>query len=163
MRVSRKRPKLRARRISPGLNINSMMDMMTILLLFLLKSYSTEGALVTPAEDLEIPVSETTQSAKPSLEVKVSEKFISVHGKVVADVEDALAGEDMVIEGLLEVLEEAKQQSRLLNDAVGGDFASDDLVIQGDRKIPYKLLTRVMYTSGQAGFSKQRFVVYQKE
>ena len=40
-----------------GLNITSMMDMMTIILVFLLKSYSTQDISVAPSEDLELPVS----------------------------------------------------------------------------------------------------------
>ena len=40
-----------------GLNITSMMDMMTIILVFLLKSYSTQDISIAPSEDLELPVS----------------------------------------------------------------------------------------------------------
>ena len=49
----------KARRSKPdaGLNITSMMDMMTIILVFLLKSYSTQDISVAPSEDLELPVS----------------------------------------------------------------------------------------------------------
>ena len=35
--------------------MNSMMDMMTIILLFLLKSYSTTGALAAQSESLKLP------------------------------------------------------------------------------------------------------------
>jgi len=37
-------------KIEGTLNMNSMMDMMTIILLFLLKSYSTTGALAAQSE-----------------------------------------------------------------------------------------------------------------
>jgi biopolymer transport protein ExbD len=40
-----------------GLNITSMMDMMTIILVFLLKSYSTDDPGVAPSDDLAIPIS----------------------------------------------------------------------------------------------------------
>ncbi|MCK5350984.1 biopolymer transporter ExbD, partial [bacterium] len=44
------------------LNITSMLDMFTILIIFLLKSYSAEGIILTIPADLHLPQS-TTQSA----------------------------------------------------------------------------------------------------
>ena len=46
------------------LNITSMMDMMTIILVFLLKSYQTDDISVTPSDDLMIPVSTSLKPPK---------------------------------------------------------------------------------------------------
>ena len=62
------------------LNMNSMMDMMTIILLFLLKSYSTTGALATQSESLKLPVSDRTLKPKKELNVSIATDVILVIG-----------------------------------------------------------------------------------
>ena len=47
-RRQNRRRKLRRQSDDAGLNITSMMDMMTIILVFLLKSYSTDDVSVAP-------------------------------------------------------------------------------------------------------------------
>ena len=64
---------------SGTLNMNSMMDMMTIILLFLLKSYSTEGALASQSESLALPVSSRTQKPKKEVNVSIASDVILVN------------------------------------------------------------------------------------
>ena len=61
-----------------GLNITSMMDIMTIILIFLLKSYSPEDISVAPSSDLEVPVSTSEKSPKLAVQVVVSKSAILV-------------------------------------------------------------------------------------
>ncbi len=61
------------------LNMNSMMDMMTIILLFLLKSFSTDGALVAPSENLTLPTSFRVEKPKKELNVAISNDAIIVN------------------------------------------------------------------------------------
>jgi hypothetical protein len=37
------------------------------------------------------------------------------------------------------------------------------LVLEGDREIPFRLLKKILYTCGQAGFINQSLAVFQKE
>jgi hypothetical protein len=37
------------------------------------------------------------------------------------------------------------------------------MVLEGDREIPFRLLKKILYTSGQAGFINQSLAVFQKE
>ena len=57
-RRSRKVPR------SSDLNITSMMDMFTIILVFLLKSFSAEGSILTNADNLVLPNSESRRSLR---------------------------------------------------------------------------------------------------
>ena len=50
-------PKRRAQPVEAKLNITSLMDIMTIILVFLLKSYSTEDIQIAPSDDLRLPSS----------------------------------------------------------------------------------------------------------
>ena len=99
-----KRIKKRKRKKDEKLNITSMMDMFTIILVFLLKSYSAEGQLITPAAGLEIPESKTDLVAKPALEITISEKEVAVGDKVVVSVKEVMEQKYMLIEKLTETL-----------------------------------------------------------
>jgi biopolymer transport protein ExbD len=153
----------RKKRISQKLNITSMMDMFTIILVFLLKSYSAEGQLVTPAAGLEIPKSITEIAAKrPPVEIKVSQEEIAVGDQVVAVVKDEINKKEMVIQNLVDILKKEKESAIKTAEAEGKEFKGE-LMIQGDKNMSYKLLTKVMYSCGQAGYAKQNFVVYKTE
>ncbi|MFC1584964.1 ExbD/TolR family protein [Fibrobacterota bacterium] len=158
-----KRIRSRKKRPMQKLNITSMMDMFTIILVFLLKSYSAEGQLVTPAAGLEIPKSKTETPAKrPPVEIKVSQNEIAVGDKVVAMIKEEINRETMVIGPLVSALKHERKQNMLLSKSLGEEFKGE-LVIQGDKNMSYKMLTKIMYSCGQAGYSKQNFVVYKHE
>ena len=54
------------------LNITAMMDMMTILLVFLLKSFASSSAAMTASEDVRPPVSSTRHTPKDTVAVTVT-------------------------------------------------------------------------------------------
>lgn len=56
--------------VDDNLNITSMMDIFTIILVFLLKSYSTESIAVQPSNELQLPLS--TAVTMPEISVKVT-------------------------------------------------------------------------------------------
>ena len=71
------RKKIRIEEDEAELNITSLMDIMTIILVFLLKSYSTEEITVTPSEDLSLPNS--TASLKPELAINTVVTKVAEH------------------------------------------------------------------------------------
>ncbi len=147
------------------LNITSMMDMFTIILVFLLKSFSTEGQLVTPASGLLLPTSSVERTAKEAQSVKISNEHVVVENKIVLDAEEykeVMTQKDFMIPKLHEVLSKYADEARKSSEMYGKEF-SGEITIQGDIGIPYKLLTRVMYTCGQSGYPIMNLIVYRKE
>ncbi|HEX4619971.1 MAG TPA: biopolymer transporter ExbD, partial [Myxococcaceae bacterium] len=67
------------------LNITAMMDMMTIILVFLLKSYSTSSVAMTASEDLKPPISSTRATPKDTVALTVTPKAILVGERKVLD------------------------------------------------------------------------------
>jgi len=141
---------------SGALNMNSMMDMMTIILLFLLKSYSTEGALVTPSEQLRLPQSVQGEKPKKELSVSVAKDVILVNDQIVAEVGE-FDPEILLIPQLKQKLDEYAEQERELQNAVGKEF-THTVNIQGDEKIPFEVLFRVMFTCSKSDFYKMRLL-----
>lgn len=147
------------------LNITSMMDMFTIILVFLLKSFSTQGQLITPAEGLTLPESSIERTADEALSIKVSRSKIAVEDRLVVDsvrYAELLKQKEFMISSLYDVLQGHARRAREAAERFGKEF-SGEITIQGDVAIPYHVLTRVMYTSGQAGFPVMNLVVYRKE
>lgn len=139
-----------------GLNMNAMMDMMTIILLFLLKSFSTEGSLVTPSEQLTLPVSHQGEKPKKELNVSVAKDVIMVNDKVIFELEN-LTEDMIIIPALYEKLGEYAEQERELEVEVGKEF-NHEVIIQGDQTIPFDLLYKVMYTCSRSDFYKMRLL-----
>lgn len=144
------------------LNLTSMMDMFTIVLVFLLKVYSTHGQLIQPSEYLTLPKSNVEKPPEVALDLTVSTEWIAVNNNPVAKVSQVLNQKGLIIPSLqkelLQYADEAKKMERLYGTPFTGRAT-----IQGDYRIPYKLLIKVMATCGRAEFPNMRLVVYKKE
>jgi len=147
------------------LNITSMMDMFTIILVFLLKNFSTEGAIVTPANTLTLPESSVGKKAKESLSVKIAQNSITVENTLVLDnaaFEHVKQQKEFMIPKLYDALIHYAEEARKMA-SVSGEKFSGEIAIQGDIEIPYSVLTRVMYTCGQAGYPNMNLFVYRND
>jgi biopolymer transport protein ExbD len=138
------------------LNMNSMMDMMTIILVFLLKSYSTEGALASQSGSLSLPTSKRTE--KPKKEVNVS---IATDVILVNEIPLMRTGEidpnEIAISPLQTKLQEYANKERQLEIEAGKEF-THEVIIQGDKGIPFETLFKVMYTCSKSDFYKMRLL-----
>lgn len=146
------------------LNITSMIDMFTLMVVFLLKNYSSQGQLVTPATGLLLPTSSVEKMAEEALSIKVSRNTIMVENEVVIDAatyEKLMSQKEFMIEPLFKVLNKNAEAARKSAAMFKTEF-SGKISIQGDVEIPYNILTRVMYTCGQAGYPVMNLVVYRK-
>ena len=170
-------PRKKSRRASPdaGLTITSMMDMMTIILVFLLKSYQTDDVSVAPSEDLQIPVSSAEKTPKLAVNVVVSRKDVVVDGVFVLDIERGVneeSGDEEVsipadekrgqlISKLYDVLLEKAQVAKDIGKQTGVDELDfkGEILLQVDKRTPFSIVREVMFTAGQAQFGQFRFVV----
>jgi len=143
------------------LNLTSMMDMFTIILVFLLKTYSTEGQLLQPSESLSLPKSTIQTPPETALDLIVSKEQILVNDKPVVDMNMVRSQEAFIITPLQEELQHHSTQARKMEEQFGVPF-SGKVTIQGDRSIAYKDLVKVMATCGSSDYPNMRLVVYQK-
>ncbi len=143
------------------LNLNAMMDMFTIILLFLLKVYSTGGQMVQPSEYLTLPKSSIEKIPEVALELSRSTEWGVVNDKPVIKVENLLGSGDLVIPELQQVLLNYANTAEEMQERYGKLF-SGSISIQGDKKVPYKVLVKVMATCGKSKYPNMRLFVYQK-
>ena len=158
------------------LNITAMMDMMTIILVFLLKSLSNSPASLPQSQDLQLPKSILTtepDSEPEGLAVIVSKSQIIVGETVVCPVPPDAAQygvegkfkrgsrNDYFIVPLGSSLQSWRDSDKRIRMATGKDPTHSEAIIIADSFTPYRLLTEVMYTLGQTEFSKFHMMVLQ--
>ena len=149
-----------------GLGLNSMMDMMTIILVFLLKSYGEETIVVLPNTDVPISVAEEQPSDMTVLTVN-KEGIFMVRQRIL-DLEDGKVsgnfkkgGESgLIIEPLEAELRKEVERLKSIAMASGREFEGDMTII-ADQGVSYRLLVEVMQTAIGAEFKKFRFAVIQ--
>lgn len=149
---------------NPGkvsVNLTSMMDMFTIILVFLLKSYSTEGSLIQPSDFLTLPTSTIEQSPEVALDLVISKEWVMVNHDPVEKVSSILAQESLIVKSLQEKLAVYSREAKRMEETFGTKF-SGKVTIQGDKDISYRLLVKVMATCGKSDYPNMRLVVYKK-
>ncbi len=154
------------------LNIVAMMDMMTIILVFLLKSYQASAINVNMSADLTIPQSTTQLHPQENITVTISEREVAVNDRKVVDVEGGLIPAawkegkradaffvGAIHEALKKEVDKQKYIARYNKDA---PFAGR-LNVVVDRKIPYRTLMDVLYSAGQAELGEYKFMVLKND
>ena len=162
------------------LNITSMMDMMTIILVFLLKSFGENAITVKPSDKMRLPFSNAELQPQVAVSVVVQKDMIVVDNNRVLDLESETNPNDptqqiykipddmkvgpMKVEPLFKAFETsaktAKDLAKLAEDREDLKFKGR-LLFQVDKDIPFSLLREVMFNAGQAEFSEFEFVVIQ--
>lgn len=164
--LKKQRKKKRAPDAEATVTINSLMDAMTIILVFLLMNYSVDPLRIDTSEDLKLPASTTDINPKPSAAVSITAKGIIVDDKAVVPIKDGTVekeykqGEEssMQIQPLFEALNEAATTQKDIASRIGSKFEGV-LTIIAHEETPYRLITEVLYTAGQAEFQKFKFAV----
>ena len=80
----------------------------------------------------------------------------------MVEVSEVLASDGLVIPSLKEKLDIYAREAMRMEELYGTKF-SGKVTIQGDKKIPYQLLVKVMATCGKSDHPNMRLVVYKKE
>ncbi|HTS82758.1 MAG TPA: biopolymer transporter ExbD [Myxococcaceae bacterium] len=149
-----------------GLNLTAMMDMLTIILVFLLKSYAASAISLTQSEDIKPPISSTRAVPKDTVAVTITPKDILVGDRVVVELQNGQVPPSLLDGRLVKPLDVALRREveklKLIASRNPAAPFSRELSVIGDRKIPYDLLLTVLYTAGQAELENYRFVVLQK-
>jgi biopolymer transport protein ExbD len=152
------------------IQITSMVDMFVILLVFLLKSYSTSPVNVTPSDDLKLPVSTSSKYPVEALKLVVSAKGIFVQDKRIVEMKDGVLSTGDVDENdtqfIRALFTELEVQAKKTRDIASQNSELEfdgKVIMQADRSLPYEILRKVMYTSMMAGYSDVKIAVMLKE
>jgi biopolymer transport protein ExbD len=158
--------KLAEPEVIKDLNITPMMDMMTIILVFLLKTFSASSSTITFDQNLKVPSSTTQLKPKEALSVTVTKKVILVEGDGIAPIAGGRVDPSVKRDGengyyitpLVDILEKHARKEKKVAELTGIPWEAQ-LMLVADQTTPYRLLTEVLYSCGQAGYANYRLLV----
>jgi biopolymer transport protein ExbD len=145
------KPKIVEKTVMPPLT--SLVDMMTILLVFLLQSFSAEGQLVTPSKDLALAESTSKKSPRPALTIEVTNSYVLVDGQRVVTLDEIDATEGLDVKKLHDVLADLASLS---------EKERREVIIQCDKNTDFRHLKKIMGTCARASWSEFSLLVVQK-
>ncbi len=153
----------RRRHAQVELRLTSMIDMFTILLVFLLKSYSAEGQIITVSDNLTLPTSTAQKMPTATPIVTVTQEAILLDEEPVASFQDVLNSNSAEIPGLSQRLQTFRNNARTLGERNAAFGFKGEVTIQGDRLIPFRILKKIMATCGKRGYTNIYLAVVKQE
>jgi biopolymer transport protein ExbD len=144
------------------LNLTSMVDMLTILVVFLLQTFSASGELLTVSKNIQLPEAVNFKDLEQAPIIAISRDAVTLNGDPKADSAE-LNRENTVdwkIPGLHDDLVVLKNNFKLLHPNPE-DFKGL-VIVQADKNIDFKIIKKVMYSCAVAGYSNVNFAVQGK-
>jgi biopolymer transport protein ExbD len=154
------------------LNIVAMMDMMTILLVFLLKSYQASTLSVNMSEGLTIPVSSTQLSPQENISITISMYEVAVNDRRVVQLQAGLIppaykeggkAEAFYVGAVFDALKKEVDKQKYIAQYNKNAPFSGRINVIADRKITYRTLMEILYTAGQAELGEYKFMVMKND
>ncbi len=148
-----------------GLNLTAMMDIMTILLVYLIKVYASAPENITLNDDLRPPASTAPDTVVPAVRVMITQSAITVDDKLVLKIKDGqvqaddpskmYAPLDTALRKRVDDIKAIAQRTKT------GDF-DGILMVVADEDTPYGVLAGVLGVAGRAQFTSYRLTVRKK-
>ena len=143
------------------LNITSLMDVMTIILIFLLFSFSSEDQNLRLHKDMELPKSTAEKPFKWAINITLSENELMVEDLSVCRYKngrfvDTRDDPDKIVL-LYNQLTDLKSLEKYRE--VDRDASEPVVIFQADKKHRFDTIYKVMKTAAMAGYPNFRFAV----
>lgn len=143
-----------------GLNITSMTDMFTILLVFLLQSYSTSEVEILPVNGLRLPSSTSALNPVEGVKISLTKDKLYIDQREIAD----LSNSDFTKKDtdnndsnfILPLFSELDKLAKTMQDKQ--HIKEGRVLLQADASMPYNTLRKVLYTASLAGFPQLKMV-----
>src|SRR5512134_3808357 len=136
-----------------GLNLIPMMDILTVLVLFLL-FHSFNGEL--PEQRLELPDSVVETRPRETLAIVVNPEAVMVQGEPVVSTSE-------LYEDRIAMVGQIKDRLRELEQDIGVTAPEGkEITLLADKTIPFKVLKKIMSTCTASGYGRISLAVTQK-
>ena len=141
----------------PAVNLTSMMDMLSIILVFLLAAQSAEEQDFVLARHLVLPSSTSALGFAKAVQLKLTRRALMIEDTVIGRVRDGrLVGVKLRGDRIVPLYDLLRRYRESAEDA------ATTIVLQADRDFRFALLDKVMRTAAEAGFPNFRLAI-QKE
>ena len=142
------------------LQITSMMDMFTIILIFLLFSFSNNPETLDLDKEVFLPESSSKLDYKDSIRLVLTKEFLKLDGEIVSVVnEGALENLDVLFEKLKKYREVADKLTSTLPE----EERREHILFMCDKTLSFKTINSIVKTAGRAGYPNFQFAVVEKD
>jgi biopolymer transport protein ExbD len=151
------------------ISINSLLDVLAVILVFLLKSYTSSSVILKQSKDLVPPFSNATVTAEDSTAVTITLKDVLLQDKPIVQLENGKVQErdtsaaGMLIDPLFQALQDEVQHQRKIEARNPKAPFKGIVTIIADRNVPSTIIMQTMYTAGLAEYGKFKFLLVKLE
>ena len=158
--VSTKLNKSGRKSLYEGLNLVAYIDMMTMLVIFLLMSFSATGEILFVQKNIVLPEAANWSELERAPVIAVSKDVVTLDGQQMATMDELM--QDVSDTGnykvpqLHDLLVTLKNNYKLLHP--NEDF-NGIAIIQADKSVEFRALRKLMFTAQVAGYNNVNFAV----
>jgi biopolymer transport protein ExbD len=150
--------------VMASLNLTALVDMMTMLVVFLLMTFSATGEILMVQKGLTLPDAAQKEELKRAPIVCITADAITFNGEPMADPR-SLASDTSLEWKIVELYERLKVEKQAL-ELSGNEDQKNSLrgllILQADKTVDAKVLNRVMKTCYAAEYPNIMFAVNQR-
>lgn len=159
------------------LSLTAMVDMFTVLVIFLLQSYNSTGEILYIPKEVTLPKAASVKELKPAIVVTISSKEVFVDRTSVAVSDEVKAQESWIIPGLQQELTlalenakadyEGKLQNKLKSvidrAEIPEEITWNKVTIQADKGVDFLTVKKVLFTVTESGAGEINFAVTKQQ
>ena len=135
------------------LNLTALMDIFTILLIFLLVN-NNNAAKLPDDQDIQLPESTAQELPNDVLIIQVSATNVIIDGRKIADTQAVKVQEERTVDALVEELKFRASRALAINPE-----DEREVMIQADRDVPYAVIKKLMRSCMETPYTKVAFAV----
>lgn len=149
-----------------SLTLTPLLDMFTIILIFLIVSFQAEDKGFEPNENVDLPESRARSVFKPAVNISIAEDAVSVEKERVVELNegsfDPKFYDQQKVPPLVEKLDTYFEAIKGEESAADLELPKTDktiLLVQADKRLDYRTLYLVLRSGALAGFTKYRLAI----
>jgi len=153
-----------------AVNITSLLDVLTVLLFFLIKSTTITAALLSPPKEVRLPASVSDYEAENTVSVSLSRSKLFINSDLVTNLRGQhfkasdIGRDGRSISKLQKKLEvENQKRIRPFRNFDPSLIPPGKVLIQADRALPFGTMKYLLHTVAVSGYSNYQFVVIGKD
>lgn len=166
----------KGRNVVAMLSLTAMVDMFTVLAVFLLQNYQTTGEVIDVSDQVELPMASSVKDLQPAHVIVLSKQNLMVDQDALMTADQVKAQSEWKIEPLLARLQAEFQKAEAARQSGLQAIKADDpeqrkkleenerrITVQVDKTVDMLSVKKVMFTITEAGASEVNFAVIKDE
>ena len=176
-----KRKRSSRRNVVAVLSLTAMVDLFTVLAVFLIQNYAATGEVIHIPEGVKLPDATETKELKPSNIILISRRGVKLNEIFISDFITVKEQTDWSIEklkiGMERIIASGEREKLSFKNRIRNAMNEDEedsgvrelgvdrfrkVTIQADKEIDFLTVKKVMYTVTEAGVYEINFAVIKK-